>query len=194
MNSSKSFFSGIQTQFHFPSNSHNHLFTHSPSPHIISFTPHHITNPLESIKTLSSIQPKASFSSVGNTFDTSLTNETLYDLLGISESAPLSEIKQAYKRMALKYHPDVSPPDRVEEYTTMFIRVQEAYETLSDPKTRAMYASSLAFSGSKVKGRSKEMARWKESWQAQVAELKRTRSTDRGERMSWATRIRKQRN
>ncbi|KAM0026705.1 putative DnaJ domain, Chaperone J-domain superfamily [Helianthus debilis subsp. tardiflorus] len=62
--------------------------------------------------------------------------ETLYDLLGISETVTLSEIKHAYKKMALKYHPDVSPPDRVEEYTMKFIRVQEAYETLSDPEAR----------------------------------------------------------
>ncbi|CAA3002422.1 Hypothetical predicted protein [Olea europaea subsp. europaea] len=64
---------------------------------------------------------------------------TLYDLLGIPETGTLLEIKQAYKQLARKYHPDVSPHDRVEEYTKMFIRVQEAYETLSDPRRRALY-------------------------------------------------------
>lgn len=64
---------------------------------------------------------------------------TFYDLLGIPETGTLPEIKQAYKQLARKYHPDVSPPDRVEEYTRRFIRVQEAYETLSDPRRRALY-------------------------------------------------------
>lgn len=64
---------------------------------------------------------------------------SLYNLLGIPESGTLPEIKQAYKQLARKYHPDVSPPDRVEEYTKQFIRVQQAYETLSDPRRRAMY-------------------------------------------------------
>ncbi|KAL8260480.1 hypothetical protein R6Q59_028433 [Mikania micrantha] len=49
--------------------------------------------------------------------------ETLYDLLGVSENGTLSDIKHAYKKMALKYHPDVSPPDRAEEYTVRFIRI-----------------------------------------------------------------------
>lgn len=69
---------------------------------------------------------------------------SFYDLLGIPESVSLVEIKQAYKQMARKYHPDVSPPDRVEEYTQRFIRVQEAYETLSDPGLRALYDRDLS--------------------------------------------------
>ncbi|MFX6574908.1 J domain-containing protein [Acinetobacter baumannii] len=62
-----------------------------------------------------------------------------YELLGIPQTGSLLEIKQAYKQLARKYHPDVSPPGRVEEYTRTFIRVQEAYETLSDPTTRELY-------------------------------------------------------
>lgn len=69
---------------------------------------------------------------------------SFYKLLGISETVGFSEIKQAYKQMALKYHPDVSPPDRMEENTRRFIRVQEAYETLSDPRLRALYDRDLA--------------------------------------------------
>ncbi|KAF5801551.1 putative DnaJ domain, Chaperone J-domain superfamily [Helianthus annuus] len=126
--------------------------------------------------------------------------ETLYDLLGISENVTLSEIKHAYKKMALKYHPDVSPPDRVEEYTMKFIRVQEAYETLSDPEARFMYdncmANGFAFSGkreTRFDTRPDDKKRWKETWVGQISELQRrsTRSSNRG--MSWAARIRKQR-
>lgn len=69
---------------------------------------------------------------------------SFYELLGIPESGTLPEIKQAYKQLARKYHPDVSPPDRVGEYTERFIRVQEAYETLSDPRRRALYDRDMA--------------------------------------------------
>lgn len=71
-------------------------------------------------------------------------NDDYYDLLGIPKSGSLTEIKRAYKQLARKYHPDVSPPDRVEEYTNRFIRLHEAYETLSDPSRRAMYDRDMA--------------------------------------------------
>lgn len=65
---------------------------------------------------------------------------TLYELLGIAETgSSFSDIKKAYKEMARKYHPDVSPPEQVDGYTRRFIMVREAYETLSDPQTRASY-------------------------------------------------------
>ncbi|KVI03790.1 DnaJ domain-containing protein [Cynara cardunculus var. scolymus] len=133
--------------------------------------------------------------------------ETLYDLLGISESGTLFDIKRAYRQMALKYHPDVSPTEQVDEYTLRFIRVQEAYETLSDPYARAMYDASmvkgfhLGFSvnkGFQSDIKLEEKALWKKSWQMQVLELKQ-RSTmkkvrvDRGERVSWGEQVRKRR-
>lgn len=68
---------------------------------------------------------------------------SFYELLGISEQGSFDEIKKAYKKLARKYHPDVSPPDRTEEYTRRFIEVQEAYETLSDPRLRAVYDRDL---------------------------------------------------
>lgn len=71
-------------------------------------------------------------------------SSSFYELLGIPESGSFEDIKRAYKQMALKYHPDVSPPDRVEESTRRFIEVQEAYETLSDPRLRAIYDRDLA--------------------------------------------------
>lgn len=69
---------------------------------------------------------------------------TFYELLGIPETGSLLEIKQAYKQLARKYHPDVSPPDRVDEYTQRFIQVHEAYETLSDPRRRELYDRHMA--------------------------------------------------
>lgn len=73
------------------------------------------------------------------------TAESLYEVLGIDETAStLSDIKKAYKNMARKYHPDVSPPDRVDEHTRRFIMVKEAYETLSNPQRKALYDRDLA--------------------------------------------------
>ncbi|PWA86684.1 DnaJ domain-containing protein [Artemisia annua] len=152
------------------------------------------------------VTTKASFSAAGLA-KPATENETLYELLGISESCTLSDIKQAYKKMALKYHPDVSPPERMEEYTTRFIRVQEAYETLSDPEARYMYDSCMskglhmAFSGkrpTRFDPDSADKIRWKEMWQVQISELIRRNKVNpnkagRAQGMSWAARIRKQR-
>ncbi|KAK6163698.1 hypothetical protein DH2020_000562 [Rehmannia glutinosa] len=71
--------------------------------------------------------------------------ESLYEVLGIAETgSTVSNIKKAYKKMARKYHPEVSPPDRVDEHTRRFIMVKEAYETLSNPQKRALYDRDLA--------------------------------------------------
>ncbi|EOY05165.1 hypothetical protein QUC31_016897 [Theobroma cacao] len=128
---------------------------------------------------------------------------SFYELLGIPETGTLPEIKQAYKQLARKYHPDVSPPDRVEEYTQRFIRVQEAYETLSDPRRRASYDRDLAlgihlaFSARRRYQYDEELeerSEWKNRWQSQLSELKR-RSMNRDARgnMSWGARMRRQR-
>jgi len=88
----------------------------------------------------------SSFPKLRATFNDGVVAEerSFYDLLGIPESGSLMDIKSAYKQLARKYHPDVSPPDRVEEYTKRFIQVQEAYETLSDPSRRIMYDRDMA--------------------------------------------------
>lgn len=88
----------------------------------------------------------SSFPKLKATFNDGVVTEKLsfYDLLGIPVSGSLNDIKSAYKQLARKYHPDVSPPDRVEEYTKKFIQVHEAYETLSDPSRRIMYDQDMA--------------------------------------------------
>lgn len=130
---------------------------------------------------------------------------SFYELLGISETVTLPDIKQAYKQLARKFHPDVSPPDRVEEYTERFIRVQEAYETLSDPRKRAVYDRDmarglhLAFSARKRMNQFDEemedKSDWRTRWQGQLSELKKRSSyKDAKGNMSWGARMRKQRN
>ena len=53
-----------------------------------------------------------------------------YSLLGIKRSANPTEIKQAYRKMVFRYHPDRNPED--DQAAEMFKQVLEAYETLSD--------------------------------------------------------------
>jgi curved DNA-binding protein len=59
-----------------------------------------------------------------------------YDILGVEPSAGEAEIKTAYRRLARKYHPDVSKEAGAEE---KFKSVNEAYEALRDPQKRAAY-------------------------------------------------------
>ena len=62
-----------------------------------------------------------------------------YDILGVDKTASENEIKKAYRKQAIKYHPDKSPEDKKEEYTEKFKELTEAYEVLSDSKKREMY-------------------------------------------------------
>lgn len=61
-----------------------------------------------------------------------------YKILGISRDASESDIKKAYKKKAMKYHPDRNI-DNQEESEKMFKEVSEAYEVLSDPEKKQIY-------------------------------------------------------
>jgi len=60
-----------------------------------------------------------------------------YKTLGVAKTASAKEIKQAFRRLARKHHPDVNPGDRSAEAT--FKEVNEAYEVLGNPETRKKY-------------------------------------------------------
>jgi len=127
---------------------------------------------------------------------------SFYELLGISEDVGLSDIKQAYRQMARKYHPDVCPPEQTEEYTRRFIEVQEAYETLSDPRSKNLYDSYLARKiHSGVSGINRwdytqeELAKeeWRSRWEDQLSYLKQIANLkDVGQATSWGARMRQQ--
>lgn len=63
--------------------------------------------------------------------------EDYYDILKISKSATADEIKKAYRKKAIKYHPDKNPDNK--EAEAMFKKAAEAYEVLSNPEKKARY-------------------------------------------------------
>jgi molecular chaperone DnaJ len=60
-----------------------------------------------------------------------------YELLGVSRKASAKDIRNAFRKLARKYHPDLNPGDKAAE--EKFKQLQEAYDVLSDSKKRQMY-------------------------------------------------------
>lgn len=105
------------------------------------------------------------------------TDKFQKEVTGFSDfkNASVDQIKKSYRKMALRYHPDVCDPSNKEESTRMFIELQKAYKkSLLDQDSCGMSSNE-----SKVK------------WDSQLSELKR-RSELRKEQMegSWGCRMR----
>ena len=63
--------------------------------------------------------------------------KNLYDILGVRKDASQKEIRQAFRRLARKYHPDVNPGDKAAE--ERFKEINRAHEILSEPEKRTKY-------------------------------------------------------
>lgn len=76
---------------------------------------------------------------------------TLYDVLGLRAGATGREIKAAYRRLARERHPDVAGAPAASD----FIRIHDAYATLSDPNSRARYDSDVVALAQRPRSRSR---------------------------------------
>ena len=65
-----------------------------------------------------------------------MSNTDYYDILGISKNTDEKEIKKAYRKLALKYHPDRNKSKDAEE---KFKEISTAYAVLSNPEKRKVY-------------------------------------------------------
>ncbi|KAH6827858.1 hypothetical protein C2S53_015780 [Perilla frutescens var. hirtella] len=94
-----------------------------------------------------------------------------------SKSADIDQLKKAYRKLALRYHPDVCDPSVREESTRMFIELQKTYVNLLDQESQKTVSS--------------EMSKARNKWESQISELKR-RSHSRQEQKdgSWGCRMR----
>ncbi len=70
-----------------------------------------------------------------------MANKDYYEILGVKQSDDKETIKKSYKKLALKYHPDIAPEDKKEDYEHKFKEISEAYSILGDDKKRSQYDS-----------------------------------------------------
>ena len=68
-----------------------------------------------------------------------MSKRDYYEVLGVAKSASDGDIKMAYRKLAMKYHPDRNQGDKAKEAEEQFKECKEAYEMLSDPQKRAAY-------------------------------------------------------
>lgn len=66
-----------------------------------------------------------------------MSKKDYYDILGVSKNSPADEIKKAYRKLAIKFHPDKNPDDKASE--DKFKEAAEAYEVLSNPEKKQRY-------------------------------------------------------
>ena len=77
------------------------------------------------------------------------TKRDYYEILGVQKNSSEDEIKQAYRKLALKYHPDKNKGNA--EAEEKFKEATEAYEILRDPKKRAQY-DKFGHEGVRIRG------------------------------------------
>ena len=65
-----------------------------------------------------------------------MSQKDLYEVLGVAKNASDDEIKKAYRKLAMKYHPDRNPDNK--EAEEKFKEIQKAYDVLSDTNKRSI--------------------------------------------------------
>jgi hypothetical protein len=110
------------------------------------------------------------------------TRRDYYTVLSLeqrpAEDVGAEEIKRAYRRLALRHHPDVCPPSRRAESTELFLELRRAYETLSDPARRVRYNADLGEGTGGEVASPGGVAFARHVWESQLAVL-RARSEQR---------------
>lgn len=102
------------------------------------------------------------------------SNELRKDITALrSKRADVYELKKAYRKLALRYHPDVCDPSVREESTRMFIELQKTYVNLLDQESQKTVSSEMS------------------KWESQISELKRLSHQRQGQKDgSWGCRMR----
>lgn len=93
-----------------------------------------------------------------------------YKILGVAEAAPAGEIKAAYRKLARKFHPDVSKVAGAEE---KFKELREAYEVLKDPVKRAEYDRLKKLGAYEQDGSFRPPPDWRSSYHAEAGGFSR---------------------
>src|SRR6188768_4377903 len=68
-----------------------------------------------------------------------MSKRDYYEVLGLAKNASEEDIKRAYRKLAMKHHPDRNNGDDAKKAEERFKEAKEAYEMLSDPQKRAAY-------------------------------------------------------
>ncbi|KAM0901176.1 hypothetical protein ACQ4PT_020140 [Festuca glaucescens] len=124
------------------------------------------------------VKVKAAASTSAGVRRTASRSKDYYKVLSLDHSPNVGEeeVKRAYRRLALQYHPDVCPPSRRAESTELFVELRRAYETLSDPTTRMRYDAELTMGHASARPAADGFAR--DVWQSQLC-MVRARSERR---------------
>src|SRR5512137_2986944 len=67
------------------------------------------------------------------------TKRDYYEVLGVSKSASIDDIKKAYRQLAMQFHPDRVPQEQKKGAEEKFKEISEAYAVLSDQQKRGLY-------------------------------------------------------
>lgn len=70
-------------------------------------------------------------------------SDNAYTILGVPRDADIPTIRRAFRKLAIKYHPDASPPDQKAAAATTFARINSAHEILKEPEKRKQYDALL---------------------------------------------------